>query len=60
MNPFSIGERVALKSCTGLLGTVTSFVRGRVEVRFDDCSHEAPRAFRPETLQRAEKQVPGA
>jgi uncharacterized protein YodC (DUF2158 family) len=60
MNPFSIGERVELKSCTDLPGTVTGIVYGKVEVRFDDFSNEAPKAFRPDSLQLAGKQVPGA
>lgn len=51
MNPFSIGERVSLKSCTDSPGTVTGFGRGKVEVLFDDFRNDAPRAFRPESLQ---------
>ena len=50
-NPFSVGERVALKSCTDFPGTVTGFGRGKVEVLFDDFRNDAPRAFRPESLQ---------
>ena len=60
MNPFSIGERVVLKACTDFPGTVTGFGHGRVQVRFDDFSNEAPKALRPESLQLAEKQVTGA
>jgi hypothetical protein len=60
MNPFSIGERVALKSCTDVLGTVTGLVHGKVHVQFDDFRNEAPKAVRPDSLQLAEKQVPGA
>lgn len=51
MNPFSIGERVALKSCTDSPGTVTGFGRGKVEVLFDDFRNDDPRAFRPDSLQ---------
>jgi hypothetical protein len=58
-NPFSIGERVVLKACTDFPGTVTGFERGRVEVLFDDFRNDAPKAFRPESLQLA-KRVPGS
>ena len=53
MTAFRIGERVALKSCTDFPGTVTGFERGKVEVLFDDFRNDAPRAFRPDSLQRA-------
>jgi hypothetical protein len=51
MNRFSIGERVVLKACTDFPGTVTGVGRGKVAVRFDDFSNEAPKAFRPDSLQ---------
>lgn len=51
MNSFRVGERVALKSCTDSPGTVTGFGRGKVEVLFDDFSNDAPKAFRPDSLQ---------
>jgi len=51
MNLFSIGERVALKSCADFPGTVTGFGRGKVEVLFDDFRNDAPKAFRPDSLQ---------
>jgi hypothetical protein len=51
MSHLSVGERVELRSCTGLPGTVTGFVRGRVEVLFDDCRNEPAKLFRPESLQ---------
>jgi hypothetical protein len=60
MNPFSIGERVVLKACTDFPGTVTGLGHGKVEVRFDDFRNEAPKALRPDSLQLAKKQVPGA
>jgi hypothetical protein len=60
MNPFSIGERVVLKACTDFPGTVTGVGYGKVQVRFDDFRNETPRAFRPESLQLAEKQVSSA
>jgi hypothetical protein len=60
MNPFSIGERVALKSCTDSPGTVTGFGRGKVEVLFDDFRNDAPKAFRPECLQLAERWIQGS
>jgi len=60
MTPFPIGVRVDLKSCPGFPGTVVGFTRGKIQVIFDDCGDEATRSFRPESLQLAEKQVPGA
>jgi hypothetical protein len=60
MNPFSLGERVELISCPGLPGTVTGFVHGRVQVLFDDFKEQPPKTFRPDSLQRAERQVPCA
>jgi hypothetical protein len=60
MSHLSVGERVELKSCTGIPGTVTGFVRGRVEVLFDDCRHEPARLFRPESLQRTSVPKPVA
>jgi hypothetical protein len=60
MTPFSIGERVALKSCTDFPGTVTGFERGKVEVLFDDFRNDGPKAFRPGSLQLAERWVPGS
>jgi hypothetical protein len=60
MSAFRIGERVALKSCTDLHGTVTGFVRGKVQVRFDDFSKEPPKAFRPHSLKRTASQVRSA
>ena len=51
MSHLSVGERVELKSCTGIPGTITGFTRGRVEVLFDDCRNEPAKLFRPESLQ---------
>ena len=51
MTVFRVGERVALNSCTDSPGTVTGFGRGKVEVLFDDFRNDAPRAFRPDSLQ---------
>src|ERR1700722_13816374 len=51
MSQLLVGERGELRSCTGLPGTVTGFVRGRVEVLFDDCRNEPAKLFRPESLQ---------
>ena len=59
MTAFQVGERVALKSCTDSPGTVTGFGRGKVEVLFDDFSNDAPKAFRPDSLQLAGRRVPG-
>jgi hypothetical protein len=56
MNPFSVGDRVELKSCTGFLGTVTGFTRGSVLVAFDDLCNEPPKAFPQTSLQIAERQ----
>jgi hypothetical protein len=50
MNPFRVGERVALKSCMDLPGTVTGFVHGKVQILFDDFKNEEPKAIRPESL----------
>jgi hypothetical protein len=52
MSHLSVGERVELKSCTGISGTITGFARSRVEVLFDDCRNEPAKLFRPESLQR--------
>jgi hypothetical protein len=60
INPFSIGERVVLKACPNFPGTVTGFVYGKVQVSFDDFRNESPKAFRPDSLQLAERQVHGA
>jgi hypothetical protein len=51
MSQLSVGERVELRSCTGLPGTVTGFDRGRVQVLFDDFRNEPAKLFRPESLQ---------
>jgi hypothetical protein len=51
MNPFSVGDRVVLKACMDFPGTVTGFGHGKVEVLFDDFRNDAPRAFRPDSLQ---------
>jgi hypothetical protein len=60
MNPFPLGERVELISCPKFPGTVTGFVHGRVQVRFDDFKNEPPKAFRPENLQPIERKLNGA
>jgi hypothetical protein len=57
MSSFRIGERVALKSCTDSPGTVTGFGRGKVQVLFDDFRTDAPKAFRSDSLQLAERWV---
>jgi hypothetical protein len=58
LTAFRIGERVELISCPNFPGTVTGFVHGKVQVRFDDFSNEPPKALRSESLQLAVKQVP--
>jgi len=50
MNLFSIGERVALKSCADFPERYRVW-RGKVEVLFDDFRNDAPKAFRPDSLQ---------
>jgi hypothetical protein len=60
MGAFRLGERVELISCPNFPGTVTGFTHGKVQVRFDDFSTELPKTFRPDSLQSAGKQVPGA
>jgi hypothetical protein len=60
MTPFQLGERVELISCPNFPGTVTGFVCGKVQVRFDDFRNEPPKAFRPESLQLTARQVPSA
>jgi hypothetical protein len=60
MTAFRVGERVELISCPNFPGTVTRFAHGKVHVRFDDFSNEQPKTFRPDSLQLAGKQVPGA
>jgi hypothetical protein len=57
MNPFSLGERVELISCPGFPGTVTGLAHGRVQVLFDDFKEQPPKAFRPESLQPAKKDL---
>jgi hypothetical protein len=57
MNSFSVGERVELISCPNFPGTVTGFVHGKVQVRFDDFRNELPKAIRPESLQLTARQV---
>jgi len=52
MNLFAIGDRVELKSCPGIHGTVTGFRRGSVHVRFDDFLN-ACSILRPTSLQLA-------
>ena len=52
MNAFAIGDRVELKSCPGVHGTVTGFKRGSVHVRFDDFLN-ACSILRPGSLQLA-------
>jgi hypothetical protein len=59
MTAFRVGERVELISCPNFPGTVTGFMHGKVQVRFDDFSNEPPKAFRQEILQLTEKQVHG-
>jgi hypothetical protein len=34
---------------------VTGFVRGKVQIRFDDFKNEEPKMFRPESVQLARK-----
>jgi hypothetical protein len=58
MTAFRLGERVELISCENFPGTVTGFIYGRVQVRFDDFSNESPRSFRPESLQLTGRQAP--
>jgi hypothetical protein len=58
MSVFRVGARVELVSCPNFPGTVTGFAHGKVQVRFDDFSNEPSRAFRPESLQFAERQAP--
>jgi hypothetical protein len=57
MTAFRLGERVELIACPSFPGTVTGFVYGKVQVRFDDFGNEPPKAFRPESLQLAGRQV---
>jgi hypothetical protein len=57
-NAFRVGERVVLFSCSDIPGTVIGFVRGRVQIRFDDFENEEPRMFRPESLRLAKGQAP--
>jgi hypothetical protein len=47
-----IGDRVELKSCPGIHGTVIGFKRGSVHVRFDDFLN-ACSILRPGSLQLA-------
>ena len=54
MTGFRIGERVELISCPSFPGTVTGFAHGKVQVQFDDFSNEAPKPFRPDSLQLAQ------
>jgi hypothetical protein len=51
LNPFRVGDRVELVSCPNFPGTVTGFVRGKVQIRFDDFKNEDPKGFRPESVQ---------
>jgi hypothetical protein len=55
MNCFAIGDRVELKSCPGVHGTVTGFKRGSVQVQFDDFTNEPAKALRQASLQIAER-----
>lgn len=57
MSAFRVGERVELISCPKFPGTVTGFAHGKTQVLFDDFSNEAPKGFRPESLQLARRQV---
>jgi hypothetical protein len=52
MSGFTVGDRVELKSCPGIHGTVTRFWRGSVHVRFDDFLN-ASSILRPGSLQPA-------
>jgi hypothetical protein len=52
MTDLRIGDRVELKSCPGIHGTVTGFRRGSVHVRFDDFLN-ASSILRPTSLQLA-------
>jgi hypothetical protein len=58
LTAFRIGERVELVACPDFPGTVAGFAHGKVLVCFDDFSNEPPKAFRPESLQIAVRQVP--
>jgi hypothetical protein len=58
MNAFRVGDRVVLKASADFPGTVVGLVYGRFEVVFDDFRNEAPKAFRPDSLQLAERQAP--
>jgi hypothetical protein len=58
MNSFPIGARVELWTCPNFPGSVTGFVHGRVQVLFDDFKEQPPKAFRPESLQPAKKDLP--
>ena len=60
MNMFKIGDRVELRSCLGLPGTVIGFAQGKVQVRFDDLRAEPAKALRSESLQFAERMGSGA
>jgi hypothetical protein len=60
MTAFRVGERVELISCPNFPGTVIGFAHGKVQVRFDDFSGEPPKAFRLDSLQTVERQVPRA
>jgi hypothetical protein len=60
MSTFRLGERVDLISCPNFPGTVTGFVHGKVQVRFDAFRDESPKAFRPDSLQLTERLVLGA
>jgi hypothetical protein len=57
MSAFPIGERVELISCPDFPGTVTGFLRGKIQVTFDDFKNEEPKAFRPDSLQLARRQA---
>jgi hypothetical protein len=52
MTDLRIGDRVELKSCRGVHGTVTGFKRGSVHVRFNDFLN-ASSILRPGSLQLA-------
>jgi hypothetical protein len=56
--PFSVGARVELRFCPGPAGTVTALIRGRVQVLFDDFRDQPPKAFRPESLHLAKRELP--
>jgi hypothetical protein len=60
MSAFRVGERVELISCPNFPGTVTGFTHGKIHVRFDDFRNEPPKAFRPDSLQLAERRLHGA